>query len=182
MSNKSFEVALSLEDIPGAILSKPCQKHTMPTLCWWLLHFWFSLRLTTDRNCSWCICCWSIRTIAGCWHRRHTVFLQHSLFLYHLCTIWFHPFQIEKQTTFPRLHLAIYSHLHQGNVWNKLKCLALLLPLIMKVVPTKALTFYVFRNSVKGHICIAQFSTSTKAASFTRHTHLYLENGSSFFF
>ena len=37
MSDKFLQVTLSPEDIPGAILSKPYEKHTMPALRWWLL-------------------------------------------------------------------------------------------------------------------------------------------------
>ena len=31
------ELTLSPKDIPGAVLSKPCARHTAAALCWWLL-------------------------------------------------------------------------------------------------------------------------------------------------
>ena len=37
MSGQLREVTLSPEDIPGANLSKPYERHTMAALRWWLL-------------------------------------------------------------------------------------------------------------------------------------------------
>ena len=86
----------------------------MPAPHWWLLCFKFNLNLTSARNCSWCTCCWNIRTTVGWWHCCHAVFLQHSLLLSHLHMIWSRPILNGEVNPFPKVTLAIYSRHHQG--------------------------------------------------------------------
>ena len=91
---------------------------------------------------------------------------------------------------FKNREVRLFSKVALGNLLPppSKKCLeqtrvfSFTLPLVVEVLRFQpdCYLFYSFLNSVVRHTWVAQFSTSTKAASLTRHTCVYIKNRSSF--